>query len=424
MNQAPHSLFDFNRFLKSLGPGLIFAGTCIGVSHVVQSTRAGADYGFALLWAVILANVFKFPFFEFAPRYVVATGEHLLHGYRRVGNWAFYLYLILSLCTMFPIQAAVTLVTTGLFVNLFAWPFEPVYMSIVILTVCCVILLFGKYPLLDRLMKVMVIFLGISTIVALLCAWNLGGVAQDDYIHPFVWDLTGVSFLVALMGWMPTTMEIAVWHSFWSAERSKQTEYHPTMREALLDFHIGYWGTMVMAVFFLSLGALVMFGTGEVFSDSAVKFTDQVITLYTKALGSWSRPVIAIAAATTMFSTTISCLDAFPRVVREAVVMVAPAWKNKGGDIYALWIVFLSTVSVVIIGYFIHSMKTLIDFATTIAFLAAPIFAYINLRTVTGAHMPAKDRPGKGLYVFSWLGIIFLVGFSILFIIWRFFIAH
>ena len=50
--------------LKSLGPGLIFAGTSIGVSHVVQSTRAGADYGFALVWAVILANVFKFPFFE------------------------------------------------------------------------------------------------------------------------------------------------------------------------------------------------------------------------------------------------------------------------------------------------------------------------------------------------------------------------
>ena len=30
-------------FLKSIGPGLLFAGAAIGVSHLVQSTRAGAD---------------------------------------------------------------------------------------------------------------------------------------------------------------------------------------------------------------------------------------------------------------------------------------------------------------------------------------------------------------------------------------------
>ena len=29
--------------LKKLGPGLLFAGAAIGVSHLVQSTRAGAD---------------------------------------------------------------------------------------------------------------------------------------------------------------------------------------------------------------------------------------------------------------------------------------------------------------------------------------------------------------------------------------------
>lgn len=105
--------FRLAGILKTLGPGLIFAGTSIGVSHIVQSTRAGADYGFALVWAVILANVFKFPFFEYGPRYVAATGEHLLEGYRRVGKWAFSLFLVLSLITMFPIQAAVTMVATG-----------------------------------------------------------------------------------------------------------------------------------------------------------------------------------------------------------------------------------------------------------------------------------------------------------------------
>ncbi len=34
------------KLLQSLGPGLLFAGAAIGVSHLVQSTRAGADFGF------------------------------------------------------------------------------------------------------------------------------------------------------------------------------------------------------------------------------------------------------------------------------------------------------------------------------------------------------------------------------------------
>ena len=44
---------------KKLGPGLLFAGAAIGVSHLVQSTRAGADFGLGLLWALLLVNLFK-----------------------------------------------------------------------------------------------------------------------------------------------------------------------------------------------------------------------------------------------------------------------------------------------------------------------------------------------------------------------------
>ena len=45
---------------QKLGPGLLFAGAAIGVSHLVQSTRAGADFGWGLLWAIILVNLFKY----------------------------------------------------------------------------------------------------------------------------------------------------------------------------------------------------------------------------------------------------------------------------------------------------------------------------------------------------------------------------
>ena len=44
-------------FWKAFGPGLLWASAAIGVSHLVQSTRAGADGGFAVAWVILAALV-------------------------------------------------------------------------------------------------------------------------------------------------------------------------------------------------------------------------------------------------------------------------------------------------------------------------------------------------------------------------------
>ena len=106
--------------IKNLGPGLLFAGAAIGVSHLVQSTRAGADFGLGLIWALLLVNLFKYPFFQFGPRYAAATGESLLDGYKKLGRGVLITYYILSFATMFTIQTAVTIVTAGLASTLLA----------------------------------------------------------------------------------------------------------------------------------------------------------------------------------------------------------------------------------------------------------------------------------------------------------------
>jgi len=62
----------FSNTLKyALGPGLILAAAAIGVSHLVQSTRAGALYGFTLIGAIVIANLTKYPFLVFGPGYTV-----------------------------------------------------------------------------------------------------------------------------------------------------------------------------------------------------------------------------------------------------------------------------------------------------------------------------------------------------------------
>ncbi len=49
----------FRNFISVLGPGLLYAGAAIGVSHLVQSTRAGAEYEFGLIWVPGQASFFS-----------------------------------------------------------------------------------------------------------------------------------------------------------------------------------------------------------------------------------------------------------------------------------------------------------------------------------------------------------------------------
>ena len=168
--------------LRKLGPGLLFAGAAIGVSHLVQSTRAGADFGLGLLWALLLVNLFKYPFFQFGPRYASATGESLLDGYYKLGKGVLLTYFILNLATMFTIQTAVTIVTAGLANSIFGdisflnFGFNSIssveIWTIIILIICLFILFLGKYRTLDKLIKFIIVALTISTLVAVFSAYS------------------------------------------------------------------------------------------------------------------------------------------------------------------------------------------------------------------------------------------------------------
>lgn len=161
-----------NKAIQKLGPGLLFAGAAIGVSHLVQSTRAGADFGFGFLWALLLVNFFKYPFFQFGPRFALATGESLLTGYAKLGRGVIVTYFLLSLATMFTIQTAVTIVTAGIAIELFGVSSNIIYWGTAITIICSSLLLIGRYGLLDRGMKIIILVLSVSTVVAAFLAFD------------------------------------------------------------------------------------------------------------------------------------------------------------------------------------------------------------------------------------------------------------
>ncbi|MHB1197612.1 MAG: NRAMP family divalent metal transporter [Lutibacter sp.] len=398
-----------SNWLKNLGPGLLFAGAAIGVSHLVQSTRAGADFGFGLIWALVLIHIVKYPFFQFGPRYATATGESLLDGYKKLGKSVLLAYFILNLATMFTIQAAVTIVTAGLAANLFGITANPLYWSIIITIICFILLVTGRYSLLDKLMKFIVITLTISTTIALIVA-ALNFTNTYSFLQIIPKGSIEVGFLIAFLGWMPAPLDVSIWQSLWALEKQKDKTTEFGTKQAIFDFNIGFLSTLVIGIFFVALGALVMYNSGETFSDGAVQFSQQLMTLYTKNLGQEMYIFIAAAAFTTMFSTTITTLDASPRAMTKAFELLAnKSYKNM----YWFWISFLSIGTISILIFFKSEMGFLVKTATILSFLTAPFYAIINYVLISSKHTPAAWRPSLKLKVLSWFGILFLIGFSI-----------
>ena len=285
------------KIFNKLGPGLLFAGTAIGVSHLVQSTKAGAEYGFGITWALLLAIILKYPFFKYAPKYSLITGESILHGYHRLNSNLLPIFFLITLCTMFTIQTAVTIVTAGIANSIFGNLLSVEIWTVIIITFSFLLLLIGKYNTLDKLIKYLILALAISTILSFfLAGLNFNGPTELTQVFPS--NSSGIIFLIAFMGWMPAPLDVSVWNSLWSIEKRKQ-EQNYSLKNSMFDFDIGYFGTAILGICFIGVGYFTIYGSTETLSDSAGIFSNQLIKLYTISLGDWSYYLIAFAALST-----------------------------------------------------------------------------------------------------------------------------
>jgi len=398
-------------FWKSFGPGLLWAGAAIGVSHLVQSTRAGAVAGFGLAGTILLALILKYPFFEFGPRYAAATGRSLVEGYRDIGRWAVWLYLLLTGTTGVIVQIAVTMFTAFLFQYALGvtWPLWVV--TTILLAICLGLLRLGHFRMLDGIIKVVIVILTVTTLFAAAMA-----LPQVDFSTVRFLPLDGGSlivplgFILALVGWMPTAIDLNVWSSLWTLAKDESSGIRTTVPQAQLDFRIGYLGTGVLAFAFLTLGAVVMHGSGQTFDPRGTAFTVQLLELYTETLGDWIRPVVVVAALATMFSTTLTVVDGVSRAIDRALTVLkddkVPERGNAAtGRYYRPLLLVVALITILVIMLFIGTLTTMVDIATILSFLIAPIVGWLTLAVVTRDGMPLEHRPGLVMRLWCYLGL-------------------
>ena len=416
------------RLRAAFGPGLLWAATAIGVSHLVQATRAGASAGFALAGVILIALVLKYPFFEYGPRYAAATGRSLVEGYARIGRWALWLYLAITVSTMVSVPPAVVMFTAYLVGFIFGldWPL-PVLAAAVMAPVSA-LLWWGRFRGLDLSIKLIVALLALSTLLAAAV-----GLPRADPTTLALWPAEAVGtavpfvFLLALAGWMPSGVDSAVWSSLWTLAKNDATGKPVAVETARQDFAVGYAGTGVLAFAFLTLGAGVMYGSGETFAPQGPVFSTQLVDLYSITLGAWTRPVVLVAVVTTMLSTALTVFDGGPRAIERSLLVLrakdigsraaAGAPATAGGPVYWYSLAGVVLVTLVVLTLFIGNLTTMIDFATTLTFLPSPVLGYLNLRAVGADDVPPAHRPGRALRALSWLGLVLLGGTGVFYLL-------
>ncbi len=415
----------FSQLSKTTGPGILFACTAIGVSHLVQSTRAGADFGMLILGFVILVTLLKYPFFEYGSRYANSTQTSIIDGYKKLGRPALWLYFLLTVASMFFVTGAVGFVTAGFFENLFGIGFLGEWTVVILFAICVAILAVGKYSALDSLIKIIAIVLLVSTTSAFLLTVYNGPVVQAPGFEPKdLWDVSGIFFLLALMGWMPTAIDLSSWNSLWTLERMKQTNYKPKLKETLMEFRLSYLITGILAVMFVTLGSFIFYGSGEELPNDNSSFAHEVVTLYTGTIGDWSYVIIAASAFSVMFGTIIAVLDGYSRSLQRTVNLMFVSkydkTQKKPRVFYLIFLFALCGGSLAVIFEFGNNLKELVDFATVLSFVIAPVVAIFNFRLVTGKFLDKKHQPSVLLKLLSFAGIVFLSGFALFFLMMKF----
>ena len=412
------------RWLKTLGPGILFASTCIGVSHLVQSTRAGALAGFGLVWAVVAANAAKYPFFEFGSRYASATGTSLIEGYRKLGRLASWGYLATGLATGIFVVAAVGLVTAAFLDALLGisaaagtpprlgwrsgclWPPRPSCSS-------------GNSTRWTSWS---------SSSPACSCCppWWRSCSAWPRPRSPSRRGVAGMGPGHRGRRRLPDCVDGLDAHGgrlehveqHLDLERIEASGYRPPFEKRCAN---STWvrGLGLLAFGFLTLGALLLHRTARRCRREARASPQASSELYARASDrgarpSWGQPPSA------------PCWHLHRRDGRVRPQLVAIACGGLGAEASARWgQVALLTVAaggLAIVVMFSGQIKQLVDLATTLSFLVAPLVAFWNLRLVTRSDFPVDARPGRGLQAWAWAGLAFLTAFTLWFL-WIQFVA-
>ena len=311
--------------VKKTGPGLIVAAAFIGPGTVTTATLAGANFGYALLWAMSFAILATIILQYMAARVAILTQQGLAEailgtlpsGTARIGM------AILLLAALGIGNAAYEAGNIGggylgletIFPAVVPYKFG----AITLLTVAIIgLIAVGGVRAVEKLLIVLVLFMSIGFIasfIALRPDWSA-------FFGGFVPDIPNGGWLttVALIGTTIVPYNLFL-HAAMAKDRwQREAGLTDMRRDTIVAISLG--GIISLAI--ISTAAAALFGRQLDISNGA----DMALQMQ-PLLGSWSRILIGIGLFSAGITSAITAPMATGFVVQEIAAQFRPDLKNR-----------------------------------------------------------------------------------------------
>ena len=474
--ELPH--ISPGNLLRLFGPGMILMMTGVGTSHMVTAPVAGGRFGYALLWCIPVAYIFKYYGFEMAFRFTHATGRSMLDAYGTAWKqWPLWYVLVTTLLQCVVGQAG-RLVAASAVVYYFLTEYVGVNVPIPLLgfvlgMVSVGIILRGRYETVEVAAKIAAGVLMVSSFGVYL----VEPAPLSSMRHFFLLDTPEGSWLViaAFLGLLPTGIDVSLQASEWGKakkagmggirERLEQlglaagfdpftsrkedltvdtSKLSPHALEycrrwfkiGLWDFRLGHVISFLTACVFLLLAAVWLYPSP--IEGTAVM--GEIAKIFTLSVGPWMMIVFLIGAFAATYSTAFNYFDGWPRVVAAccrnlfkptaslrgiAKEDLTPEHRSKWYseyNVYRMTMLFSLVAAVSIIAGAPRPVW-LVLVASALAFFIAPVVFYLNLYYCFSV-IPREDRefyPSGFARWFSWASLAIFTGMTALLILARVF---
>ncbi|WP_090825999.1 Nramp family divalent metal transporter [Arthrobacter sp. yr096] len=242
---------------KIVGPGLVVAATGVGAADMVATLVAGSQFGYQLLWAVVVGVILKIVLVEGAGRYTLATGKTIFEGWRSLGRWTTWYFgpyiLIWGFVYGATAMSSAALPLAALFPVLPLWGW-----AILMGLAGFAMVWFGKYATFEKISAALVGIMFVTVIgLAAIAVPNIPEMLTG--LMPSIPGQSGIFSTLALAGGVGGTITLAA-YGYWLREKGWYTP--KWMRVMRIDNSVAYIMTGIFVIAMLIVGAEVLRSAG------------------------------------------------------------------------------------------------------------------------------------------------------------------
>jgi Mn2+/Fe2+ NRAMP family transporter len=339
------------QLLASVGPGFVYVLTVLGTGDVVSNSAAGASYGYHLIWALGMTLVFRYVWVNTSAKYVLITGDSLMNGYRRVGEWIPWV-VVISIFFIRHFTNQFLILITGSSAHMLVplpTPWSEQIWSCVFLLIGFSMMFWGGYSTIESFCKLLVAVMGISLLIAaLLSDPDPVGILKGTFIPgvPQAQGLYSAIFIVMALIGTEAGSTANLTYAYFIAEKGWSGASY--LKQQRFDLAVGVLCLFMMGglLQIAAAGTIHPLGIqvqdpedmGRIFSQ-----TQGRVGLIAFALGLWGSAFSSLIGFNTGYALVVTdmCRSCVPGLKRSTASLPR-GYKTKRDPVYRALIIFWS----------------------------------------------------------------------------------